>query len=103
MREDGVSAYVWNQCNQDPTPITIAANGDWRIYLAALHAEIVLPKARRAALVHAITRLYVEWVVDGKVYEVSHRNDPPWDYSGETLERPTTERERLGLYHTLGE
>ena len=94
-----MSTFIWNQ---DPTPITVAPNGDWRIRLASIRQDVVFTAVHRRALIHAIMRVFAEWVIAGAVYRIVHRWDPPWDESGEAVEVPSTERERLAWYATLG-
>jgi hypothetical protein len=94
-----VSTIAWNH---DPTPITVAANGDWRIRLASIHQDVIFGATHRQTLIHAIMRLFAKWVIDGAVYLVVHSQDTPWDQSGETVEIPSTEHERLTWCPTLG-
>lgn len=94
-----MNTFSWNQ---DPTPITVAPNGDWRMRLASIDLDVVFAAGPRRALIHRIMRMFTEWVIDGTVYLIAHRWDPPWDRSGETVMIPSTARERLAWCPTLG-
>jgi hypothetical protein len=46
---------------------------------------------------------FSKWVLNGKVFDVDHSLDPPWDHSGVLVEKPSDPSSRLAKYKTLGE
>lgn len=79
-----------------------AAN--WKVTGSWEQIDIITVGAEwRENTVEQIAEMFVRWVVRGQEVEISHRNDPPWDSSGERRYHHVDPLMLLTKYETLGD
>ncbi len=79
----------------------LGGEGIWRVRSSGDWPDLVLEPEDRQHIFNAAAKQFAEWVFEGTVDAIHHRNDPPWDHSGELVKITSTPTERLALYDTL--
>ncbi|MEL6525820.1 MAG: hypothetical protein AAFQ07_08935 [Chloroflexota bacterium] len=79
-------------------------HGDWEVTGSCLDMVTITIEAEwRENVVEKIADMFVRWVLRGQEVEITHRNDPYWDRSGELRYHDVDPLILLTKYETLGD
>jgi hypothetical protein len=79
-----------------------SSEGTWRSDPSDEIPQLELSVDDRLRILREIAELFSRWVIEGRLYDVSYADDPPWDHSGKLIKIDSTPDVRLGLFPTLG-
>ncbi len=83
---------------------TMDPQSDWHIFLCEDQLDLVITTQQRYEMLNWAMQQFTEWVIKARIFDMTYDRDPPWNHSGETIERRMEERDRLKIMRgTLGE
>ena len=88
----------------DNVRVTMDPHSDWHIFLCEDQLDLVITVRQRHEILDWAMQEFTEWVIKARIFDIAYDRDPPWEHSGEAIERPLEERDRQKIMHgTLGE